>query len=369
MNKLVYANTKNSDLLYFLKMNIADPFFFLENKKGTFVFLDSREFGVFNEKNKNPKISAILLDPIISDLQLSNNYSLFNLAKEIINKYGDGNKLIVSDDFPISLFMSFKDSGCDILVDNDLFFDRKVKNETEINFIKENLNKTKKTFSLIEEILEESIIKKDYLYYQNDYLTSEYLKEMVSQFLFKEKMFSSEGIIISSGVQTSMPHHPGSGKILANQPLICDIFPRSLKNNYFADMTRTYVKGKASNELKNIFNAVLKVQEEMISEIKAGENGKYFYNLACQKFNNLGFSSSKDDGFVHGLGHGLGLDVHEGPYLNKLGNDILINGNVVTVEPGLYYKNIGGVRIEDVVVIKDDSCENLTNYPKVLEIK
>lgn len=369
MNKLIYANTKNSDLLYLLKMSIPDPFFFLETANSFFVFLDSREFGVFKEKNKNLKISPILLDPIISKLQSVGEYSLANLAKEIINNYGNSQKIVVADDFPISIFNYLKDGGFDVYVNNNLFPARKNKYEKEIEFIRDNLNKTKKAFSLIEEVLRESIIKGDFLYYQDNYLSSESLKFMVSQLLFKDKMFNSEGIIISSGTQSSMPHHPGDGRLLANQAIICDIFPRSLENNYFADMTRTYVKGRASNELKNIFNGVLKVQETMISKIRAGESGKYFHDSACKEFNGLGFFSSNEEGFVHGLGHGLGLDIHEGPYLNRLGEEILCPGNVVTVEPGLYYKKIGGVRIEDVVVIKDNGCENLTGYHKMLEIK
>lgn len=369
MNKLIYANTKNSDLLYLLKMNIPDPFFFLENDKGSFVFLDSREFGVFQEKNKNTEISAILLDPIISKLQASGNYSLPNLAKEIISNYSNSSKLLVPDNFPLNVFNSLKESNFDISVDSDLFPARKIKGSLEIDFIKDNLDKTKKVFSLIENILKEAMIKDGFLYYKDGFLSSELIKDMVSNSLFKDKMFNFEGIIISSGPQSSMPHHPGSGTILANQPIICDIFPRSLENNYFADMTRTYVKGRASNELKNIFNGVLSVQEKMISKIKPGENGKHFYDLTCKEFNNLGFFSSSEEGFIHGLGHGLGLDVHEGPYLNKLGEEVLCPGNIVTIEPGLYYKKTGGVRIEDVVVITDSGCENLTNYHKMLEIK
>jgi Xaa-Pro aminopeptidase len=182
----------------------------------------------------------------------------------------------------------------------------------------------------------------------------------------------SENEIVSSGKNTSQPHNMGKGPVYANQPIIIDIYPSSVRNRYFADMTRTVVKGKASPEIKKLYNTVLEGQKLAIKNVKAGVGINSLYKSVIDYFEESGYRTElgtrNPQGFIHGLGHGVGLEIHESPSLKLRNNQKLEAGNVVTIEPGLYYPNIGGVRIEDMVLVKGNGYENLTKFPKVLEI-
>ena len=137
-------------------------------------------------------------------------------------------------------------------------------------------------------------------------------------------------------------------------------------------MSRTIVKGKASPELKKQWKAVKDAQEWAIDHLKAGVNGRTIHEGILERFEKQGFKTGningRMQGFFHGTGHGLGLDIHEAPRVSKM-DHILKEGTVVTVEPGLYYAGVGGVRIEDVVYITRTGCEVLSKCPKILEIE
>ncbi len=168
-----------------------------------------------------------------------------------------------------------------------------------------------------------------------------------------------------------MPHHSGSGPIVPDTPIVIDIFPRSQQTGYFGDMTRTVVKGTPSKEVKRMYKAVLEGQKIGISMIKHGVKSADVHNAVVDYFSKSGFKTGqidgKQQGFIHSTGHGLGLEIHEPPRVS-VGNDILQAGNVVTVEPGLYYEKLGGVRIEDVVLVTKKGCEVLSKFPKKFQV-
>jgi Xaa-Pro aminopeptidase len=169
-----------------------------------------------------------------------------------------------------------------------------------------------------------------------------------------------------------MPHHGGEGPIYADKPVVIDIFPRSQASGYFGDMTRTVVRGEPSPVLVKMYDTVLRGQKLAIGMVKAGVRVKDIHSAVVDYFRSRGFETAMIDGkmqgFIHSTGHGLGLEIHEPPRIS-LGDEVLEAGNVVTVEPGLYYEKTGGVRIEDVVVVEKNGCTNLTRYPKKLLAK
>jgi Xaa-Pro aminopeptidase len=132
-------------------------------------------------------------------------------------------------------------------------------------------------------------------------------------------------------------------------------------------MTRTIVRGEVKTEVKELYDAVLDAQITGINAIRKGVSGKEVHFQVCEVFNNHGYTERIGRGFMHSTGHGIGLDVHERPSLNEAG-EILEANNVVTLEPGLYYPEVGGVRLEDLVVVGEKGCYNLTNFEKRLEI-
>jgi len=186
---------------------------------------------------------------------------------------------------------------------------------------------------------------------------------------------SPEGHIVAAGIQSAEPHEKGHGALPAGVPIVIDIYPRSKTTGYFADMTRTVCIGTSSPELQNMYDAVLAAQELALSMVKPGvpcveiqQAVEDFFSQAGYRTSGKGTEFTFVEGFVHGVGHGVGTDIHESPRLGRGSIDVLREGDVVTIEPGLYYKHIGGVRLEDMVLVTATGGENLTRFPKQLQV-
>jgi Xaa-Pro aminopeptidase len=168
------------------------------------------------------------------------------------------------------------------------------------------------------------------------------------------------------------PHNEGSGPIRAHSSIIMDIFPRSQRTGFFGDISRTVVRGTASERLKAAYRCVEEGQRIGFRRVRDGANAFDIHAEILQYFAGQGFPTGMVDGrmqgFFHGTGHGLGLDIHEAPGIGARSRNILKAGHVVTVEPGLYYMGMGGVRLEDVVFVTKTGCRNLVKIPKVLEV-
>ena len=157
----------------------------------------------------------------------------------------------------------------------------------------------------------------------------------------------------------------------AHQTIILDIFPRDTKTGYWGDITRTVVRGRASEKVKDIYATIAKAQDIAFEKLRPGINGREVHDAICTLFKQRGFKTGRKNGrmqgFFHGTGHGLGLDIHESPRVSAV-DATMKAGFVVTVEPGLYYPGVGGVRLEDVAVIGARGTKNLTRFPKFLEV-
>jgi len=177
------------------------------------------------------------------------------------------------------------------------------------------------------------------------------------------------GTIVAGGDQACDPHERGFGPLYANSLIILDVFPRAAKTGYFGDMTRTVLRGRASDAQRKLWETVKAGQTFALREINAGVDGMKIHQAIQKMFSDRGYPTEvrkgKNVGFFHGTGHGLGLEIHEYPRLQKV---VLKEREIVTVEPGLYYPGLGGVRIEDVVVVTKTGCKILSRFPKQLEI-
>lgn len=371
MKKLLYSNTHDANMLYAVKVEIPDPFYFLDLGEGEkkYIFLDAREYGVFQEANRNTQIDCVLTNALADELK---NISVpagasrgARLGAYIAQKYDLMKEPVaVPSTFPLQLADELRACGMQLQPTEMLYPERLVKSDDEVAKIEDALHRTHSAFKRIEEILRASTIEGDVVMYQAEPLTSELLKLEVERAFVEVGVMNTEGIIISCGPHAAIPHHRGAGIIRAHQSIICDIFPRNMATGYYADMTRTYVKGEPSTELRNMYEAVQRAQERGIATARPGLAGKDVHQACVDTFKELGFVTTPDEGFIHGTGHGLGLDIHELPYA-AAGQDMLLRtGNVITVEPGLYYPKFGGVRIEDVIVITENGARNLTNYHK-----
>ncbi|MDX8383061.1 MAG: M24 family metallopeptidase [Ghiorsea sp.] len=199
---------------------------------------------------------------------------------------------------------------------------------------------------------------------------SEDIRAVIETFLISQGAVPSH-TIVACAKQSADPHQMGSGDIAAHQPIIIDIFPRLVASGYWGDMTRTYVKGKASTELKAMYQTVLEGQDMGLSMVRSGADTSLIHQSITAHFDQQGFKTGvvngKQGGFFHGTGHGVGLDIHEAPRVSKNGQ-ILEERMVITIEPGLYYAHIGGVRLEDLVVVREQGCDNLTQFHRQLEL-
>jgi Xaa-Pro aminopeptidase len=232
------------------------------------------------------------------------------------------------------------------------------------------LRATERSASAAIQTLRQSVIRKNRLYFRGKVLTSEHLRKIIHQTLLEEGC-AGEHTIVSCGHHSIDPHDQGAGPLKAHKTIIMDIFPRNTTTLYYADFTRTVVRGKASPELKKLYATVKEGQQIAFKMIRHGVAAKKIHEAIQVRFSQLGFNTGlkngRMQGFFHSTGHGLGLEIHEPPRIGA-GDDILKAGQVVTVEPGLYYKGVGGIRLEDVVLVTKTGCVNLTKFPRKLEI-
>ena len=203
-------------------------------------------------------------------------------------------------------------------------------------------------------------------------LTSERMQSMIDIWLL-ERGFSNPMSIVAGGPVGADCHDHGHGPLRSMQPIIVDIFPRDKKSLYNGDCTRTVVHGKISEKLTRMHAAVAKAKAAATSAVRSGVTGQFVHEATCLSMESSGYQmgfapeGASDDftSMTHGTGHGLGLEVHEPPLL-ALGGPELLVGDVVTIEPGLYCKAVGGIRIEDIVVVTEDGCLNLNSLPEGL---
>ncbi|MCI0527453.1 MAG: Xaa-Pro peptidase family protein [Nitrospira sp.] len=279
--------------------------------------------------------------------------------------------VLVPSNFPIEYADGLRGKGYLLEFRGEPFFEeRTLKLEEEVGYIREVQQATEEATDMAIQAIREAEVRKGLLYRNGQVLTSEELKKIINVKLM-EKGCVAQHTIVASGDQACDPHNEGSGPIRAGDAIIMDIFPRSSNTRYFADMTRTVVKGKPTDKLRRIYDTVHKAQEVAIKMIHDGSPGREIHERVCQVFKQAGFETGvvggRMQGFFHGTGHGVGLDIHEPPRISR-SDYVLKSGHVVTVEPGLYYPGAGAVRIEDMVWVTDGGCINLTKYPKQLEV-
>jgi Xaa-Pro aminopeptidase len=201
-------------------------------------------------------------------------------------------------------------------------------------------------------------------------LTAERLKQAIHVTMLQHNCMGV-GTITACGCAAADPHETGTGPLMAGQGIVLDIFPRHLEHGYWGDLSRTVVKGDPPLKLKKMHQAVRRAQRLALANIRAGVIARRIYDLVLDSLTEAGFPTTMSggvmEGFIHSVGHGLGLEVHEAPGIG-LGTNRLRAGQVVTVEPGLYYREIGGVRIEDVVVVTATGRRVLYPCPHVFRL-
>lgn len=368
--RLIAASSSNSpDILYASSFSAPDLFIYFAAGKEKGVLVSTLEHSralkevkrgvtVYNrvEFSRNPARAASN-EEVILELSKRKNVSTWQ----------------VPADFPVFFADYLRKNGIAIEpVQNSFFPERCVKKKNEVKLIKEVQKITESSMALAVKILGESSVNSNKeLVYQGEVLTSEIMRMEIETHL-KRHGASAVNTIIACGTMSSEPHNHGHGPIYAGKPIVFDIFPRSDSSFYWGDMTRTFVKGKAPARIKKAFEAVRDARNIAQNFIKAGISGAAAHQKASDYLSAKGFPSGRKGnvyyGFIHGLGHGVGLEIHEEPRLSPLNKNELKAGYVVTVEPGLYYPDWGGIRMENLGLVLEDGFESFNVFPDELEI-
>jgi len=279
--------------------------------------------------------------------------------------------LLVPGSFPLEHADKLRARGMTVTAAAEPFFDARLrKSPEEIEAIRQAMRRTEAALDVAIQTIRDAEQRDGVLWWHGSILTAEAVKRIIARQLLDDGLIAQH-TIVACAEQACDPHQEGSGPLLPGRAIILDLFPRDASSRYHADITRTVVKGPAPGALRRMYEAVLAAQECALGQIRDGAEGDAIHLEVQQSFRAHGFQTGEVNGrmqgFFHGTGHGLGLEVHELPRISKL-KSTLRSGHVVTVEPGLYYPGVGGVRIEDVVVVTDTGCQNLASYPKRLEV-
>jgi len=371
--RLIYsASESDANMLWATRFFAPDPFIFIEKRGRRTLVMSDLEIDRAKDQASVDKVLAYSdyvqrlgaktkTAPVLADVLLE----IFRDLKV--------SSVSVPSTFPLGLADQLRRKRVRVVAQPDPFWtDREIKTTEEVRDIADSLRAAEAGIEAGIAAVRRTLIGKDgYLYLDGTQLTSEILKRVINTTIMSLGFVPSHSIV-ASGDQCVDPHNEGSGPIRANSSIIMDIFPRSQKTGFFGDITRTVVRGKASERLKHAYRCVQEGQEIGFRRIRDGVNAYDIHMEILNHFKSEGFETGPKDGrmqgFFHGTGHGLGLDIHEAPGINARHATRLRTGHVVTVEPGLYYMGMGGVRLEDVVLVSKAGCANLVNLPKVLEV-
>ncbi|HNX04624.1 MAG TPA: M24 family metallopeptidase [Opitutales bacterium] len=365
--RAVYASTdQSSDALYLSRTHIPDAFLALD--------CDGRRIGVF---------SALEFGRMLAGGAFQSVLQLEDLVLTVKKLYGANpgpgdilavlarqlgfERVKVGPEFPAIVLRQAEGRGLKLDVsETPLFPERQVKDDSEIAQLRLGNQAAAAGFAEVAAMLAAARVRPGgALELAGEPLTSERVRSAINVACLKKGGWAMN-TIVAGGDQACDPHCEGSGILRAGELIVVDIFPRLEASGYFGDMTRTFLKGSPSARQRDLVETVAAGQKLALSQIRDGADGRAIHMAVTEFFDSKGYHTERGKdrsvGFFHGLGHCVGLDIHEAPRMNRTGAP-LKNGNVITVEPGLYFPGLGGCRIEDVVVVREAGCEMISSHP------
>jgi Xaa-Pro aminopeptidase len=366
---IVAASDTDPDMLYATKFWAPDPFIFLDqNGKRTLVLSDLEIDRGRKQANADEFVMFSKLEREVQG-KSKKTPPYEKVLAHFLRRRGVRSAMVPAN-FALGYAEELAASKIRVRATNGFFWpEREAKSEKEIEMMGRALRITEKGLKRAIEILKASkpgAGKR--LRWSGKTLTSEMLRAEIDSTILRAGGVPN-GTIVAGGDQGCDPHERGFGPLYADSLIILDVFPRDAKTGYFGDMTRTVLRGRASEAQRKLWETVKAGQALALKKIKAGVDGMTIHKAIQEFFSKRGYPTEvrkgRRVGFFHGTGHGLGLEIHEHPRLQKV---ILKDRQVLTVEPGLYYPGLGGVRLEDVVVVTKTGCKILSRFPKQLEL-
>ena len=371
-----YDDASNSDLYYVTGFTAPDPFFAVYTPERTAVLVSSLEYGRAKSESRADVVKRF------------SDYDYQAMREE----YGQGeayerlhvtfladigcDSVAVQSKFPVGPADALRDGGVDVEADDangrldvasstieDI---RATKTDEEVEHVRAAQRANEAAMARAEGLIRGADVDEDgQLVHDGDVLTSEAVTEAIEVELLRHGCALDE-TIVACGSDAADPHNRGSGPLDAGEFVIVDIFPQDKTTNYHSDMTRTFVNGEPTETQQEWYDVTHEAMQAALDAVEPGTSGQAVNQAVVDVYDEHGFPTIHTDpetetGFIHSTGHGVGLDVHEKPSLAQSGGDLQA-GHVVTIEPGLYDPAVGGVRIEDIVVVTEDGYENLTDY-------
>lgn len=368
---IVAASDHDPDMLYATRFFVPDAFVYLQIPgKGSVIALSDLEV----DRGR----AQASVDEVVSVSEESARLKLPKTAEaaDFIAAFLKKRKVRsveVPSSFPLGLAMKLMRAGIKLKPIKGLFFaEREQKSEAELKQMRRSLAITEAGLSRAMEVLRASkpakSAQKSPLLWDGRKLTSELLRAEIDSAVLRAGGLPAN-TIVAGGEQACDPHERGSGQLRADELIILDIFPRDAETGYFGDMTRTVVRGRASEEQRKLWSTVQQGQKMALQAMKPGADGKAIHEEVKAFFTNEGYPTKQVDGrwrgFFHGTGHGLGLEIHESPRFAATKFKV---GQVITVEPGIYWPGVGGARLEDVATITATGMRQLSRFPQELEL-
>jgi Xaa-Pro aminopeptidase len=369
--KLIVANSEASaDMLYATRFRAPDAFAFVGTKKRTSILLSDLEV---DRGRREAKVDDVLsYSDLEKDVQGSKKKK--PAYAKVLARFLKGRNLrrvLTPADFPLGLARALKKEAIGVQpADGPFWPGREIKTGQEIEALGAALRIAEAGMARGHDILKAATIRKDgRLSWNRRVLTAEILRREMEISVVRSGGEARGDTIVACGELACDPHERGSGPLFANQLIILDIFPRDARSGYFGDLTRTLVRGAASEEQRRLWETCLSGQERALQALKPGASGRKIHEDVKAFFAESGYptqiKNGRWQGFFHGTGHALGLEIHEEP---RFATATFRQGQVFTIEPGIYWPGVGGVRHEDVAEIAADGYRLMSNFPKQLEI-
>jgi Xaa-Pro aminopeptidase len=371
---------KFPDIYHATKFLAPDPIIALEDVEDLVIVASSLEEGRVRKESR--ATTVVNMNEYgaqeLSGRGISGTEFWVTIMKRFLDERGL-RRVAVAPYFPIAEADSMREMGIELVVAKDFRERRRVKRPDEIDAIEAAQRATEEAWREGVDAIRRARVRPDRtLELDGDVFTAERLRAIVESALL-ERGYGSEGAICAPGPQSADPHQIGTGPLHAGEPIVMDIFPQHKANRYWADMTRTVSKGEPPAQIRKIYEVVMRAQDAGIKALRAGVTGREVHELVEDIIWRAGYDTlrpgqKKDPsdptprGFIHSTGHGVGLEIHEAPSIARSGTKPLVAGDVVTIEPGVYDPAIGGVRLEDMLVITESGARNLTQAPRELVV-
>jgi Xaa-Pro aminopeptidase len=369
---MVADSERDADMLYATGLFVPDPFIYLHGRGRPLLVMSDLE--IDRARKQAPHCRVVSLSDYQKKLRGNGVKSprFANVIREVLRERKT-RSVTVPESFSFGLATELEKLGILVKARQGNFFpEREIKSAAEVKKISAALTMAEVGMSEGMQVLRNSKTGRGKkLFWHGLPLTSEKLRGVIDCAIMQASGLAAN-TIVAGGEQGCDPHERGYGPLRADEPIIIDIFPRSQKTGYFGDITRTVVRGRASEAVRKLYDTVFHGQKIALQKVSAGTSTSEIHQCVQQFFTQRGYQTGKRngrmEGFFHGTGHGLGLEIHESPRMGATSTGALMAGQVVTVEPGLYYPGIGGVRLEDVALVTTNGAKNLTRFEKVLEI-